>query len=130
MATPLSAKNAVVRVNGAVVACKEWNVEPKDDGNDTTNFEGAGFGDSIGSIIDCDITLTFDYDSAAPQYETPPALMAGQTISNLLLYTNGVGSKKWTFPSARVKSSPMNAAVRDNLKGTCALVAKGSFSFG
>lgn len=130
MSVPLSAKNAVVRVNGSVVACKEWNVEPKVDALETTNFEGSGYGDYIAGIIDADITLTFDMDSAAFQTGNPPNLAAGATITNLLLYTNGVGSAKWTFPSALVVTSPMNAAVRDLLKGTATLKGKGIFSFG
>lgn len=130
MATQLSAKNAVVRVNGSAVVSKRWVVTPKADALDVTNFEGGGYGDYIAGIVEADITIEFDFDSSNPQYSNPPNLAAGQTISNLLLYTNGTSSAKWTFASALVTESPNEAAVRDALKGTATLKSKGSFSFG
>src|SRR5262245_49631337 len=117
MATPLSAANAVVRINGATVACKRWQVTPKVDALDTTSFEDAGYGNCTAGIKDCDITLEFDYDSSAPQYSNPPNIFAGATLTNVLLYTNGTSSAKWTFASSLVVDSACDAAVRDVIKG-------------
>lgn len=130
MATPISAKNAMVRVNGSTVAVKRWMVTAKTDALDITNSEGGGYDDSIAGIVAADITLEFDYDSASPQLSNPPNLAAGQIISNLILYVNGTSSYKWTFSYALVVESPLDAPVRETLKGSCTLKSKGSFTFG
>ena len=127
--TPYSAKNAKVRINGTVLTSKKWTVEADGGDNDTSNFEGAGFTDTIGGLKGAVVTIEFDHDSSANMYAAPLSCTPGTTISSNLLYLNDTTSPFWSFPSALVLPGTMSADVSKNMAGTLKFKNKGTFSY-
>lgn len=134
--TPFSAKNARVRIGGAVFTAKAWLVTPKTDKIDTTNFEGGGFGDAIGGIVEAEISIDdSDWDGQANPYDNPPNLRPGQVVP-VQLYVNApgaapaVGGPSWSFAQALVLEVPSQARVRESVKlPSIKLYGKGTFSY-
>jgi len=126
--TPLSAKNAQVRIGTSVLTAKKWSVTPKTDALDITNFEGVGYGDYIGGIIDADISIEFDWDSAADSYANPPNLAPTAIVGPVKLYVNTTASAFWNFPLALVVEAPQNAEVRGLITGSVTMKSKGTYT--
>jgi hypothetical protein len=127
--TPLSAKNAVVRFNTYILTAKLWTVTPKCDKLDVTNFEGAGFGQYITGILDADVSIDGDWDSANDPFSNPPAIVVGQIMSGVKLYTNGLASAFWSFPLLVITETPQKADVRGSISITITGSASGSFVY-
>lgn len=131
---PLSAKNAKVRVGaggGAVFTAKKWRVTPKTGMADTTNFEGNGYGEGIGTIIEADIEITeADWDGNANPYDGPPSpdLQPGNIVE-VTLYISGTGGPSWSFPTALVLEAPNDADVRGTVKISAKLYGNGEFTY-
>jgi len=134
--TPFSAKNARVRIGGAVFTAKAWVVTPKTDKIDTTNAEGNGFGDAIGGIIEAEISIDdSDWDGQANPYDNPPNLQPTQVVA-LRLYLNAtaaapaVNGPFWNFAQALVLEVPTSARVREAVKlPSIKLYGKGQFTY-
>jgi hypothetical protein len=127
--TPLSAKNAKVRVGNYVLTARVWNVKPHGDAEETSNFEGGGFGDFTGCLAYCDFNVDGHWDSASDPFANPPNIVVTAVISTVKLYTNDIGSPFWSFPSALVVDTPMDADVKTVLSISIACKAKGSFVY-
>lgn len=128
--TPFSAKNAKIRIGSSTFTAKVWEVTPKTNPADTTNFEGGGFGDAIGTILEADISIQdADFDADANPYDNPPNLRPVQVVEDLKLYLNDTTSPFWQFLRALVLETPNIARVREAMKLSCKLYGKGSFSF-
>ncbi len=131
--TPLSAKNAMVRYTPSMgviytLTAKKWQVTPKVDALDITNFEGNGFADWIGGIIECDGTVDFDWDSADDPYANPPSIFPGSIGGHLELFTSGLASPSWDFPSILIVEVPQTGEVRGLLTGSMTFKSKGTFT--
>lgn len=141
--TPFSAKNAMIRISAAGVAPTandyvltgtSWNVRPVSNKNDTTNFEGGGYGDAIGSILEADISISdINQDALVNPYDSPVSatamnLVPGNVVS-LHLYLWKTGGPFWEFLNALVVETPETAQVRANMKYAVTLYGKGLFSF-
>jgi hypothetical protein len=109
---PHSAKNAKVRINGAVYTAKKWSVNPTADELDITNFEGQGYGDRIAGILDAEFTVEADWDSENNNYGSPPNIVPGAPLTEVKLFLNDTSGLFWRFPLALVISVPSNAEVR------------------
>jgi hypothetical protein len=124
--TPLSAKNCKVRINGAVLYNSKWQATPETALLDTSNMEGAGLEDCIAGLRKLDIHIEGWWDAGANPYDAPLSLQDGQIVS-FVLYTNDIGSPNWSG-TGLVKGMPMTADVKDLIKFTLELKAKGSFN--
>jgi hypothetical protein len=124
--TPLSAKNCKVRINNSVLFNSKWTATPESAMLDTSNMEGAGFEDQIAGLRKLDIHIEGWWDAGANPYDSPLNLVDGQQVS-FILYTNDVGSPAWSG-TALVKGMPMTADVKDLIKYTVDMKAKGSFN--
>jgi hypothetical protein len=123
--TPLSAKNCKVRINSTVLYNSKWTATPETAMLDTSNMEGMGFEDEIGGLRKLDVHVEGWWDAGANPYDTPLNLQDGQVV-NFVLYTNDIGSPSWSG-SALVKGMPMTADVKDLIKYTLDMKAKGQF---
>ncbi len=109
----------------------KWNVEVDGGDNDTTNFEGGGYSDTIGGVKSIVVTITFDYDSSADMFNGAGlGLLPGNTGTNLILYLNGTAKVQacWTLPSFLVCPLTNDADVKANMAGTLKIKNKGSFT--
>jgi hypothetical protein len=127
--TPLSAKNAKVRINNVVYTAKRWVVTPVADEIDTSNFEGAGFTDRIAGLSDCEFTVDADWDSAGNNFANPPNIVIGQTLSTVKLFLNDTSSVFWLFPSALITTTPTTAEVRGAIIVSFTAKNKGTFTY-
>jgi hypothetical protein len=130
--TPLSAKNAQVRIGAFVYVARKWVITPTGEELDITNFEGGGFADRLVGILDCEIMVDADYDSQAAlsNFNNPPNIVIGAVLSTIKLYLNLTsGTQFWLFPSAIVTTTPMNADVRGKLELSFTAKTKGTFSY-
>lgn len=138
--TPFSAKNAMIRVDVAgtspaqrTLTGHSWSVRPVSNKNDTTSFEGGGYGDAIGSILEADIEISdVNWDATVNPYDTPVTatalgLVPGQVIA-IRLYLWKTGGPFWEFQNALVVTTPNSAEVRSNMKYSTTLYGKGTFS--
>jgi hypothetical protein len=123
--TPLSAKNCKVRINNAVLFNSKWTATPETAMLDTSNMEGGGFEDQNGGLRKLDVHIEGWWDAGANPYDAPLALVDGQTVA-FVLYTNDIGSPNWSG-IALVKGTPMTADVKDLIKYTLDMKAKGTF---
>lgn len=128
--TPFSARNASIRINNVVFVAKHWEVKPKTAPADVTNFEGGGYGDAIGTILEADVDIDdADMDATAMPYNNPPNLIPTTFLENVFLYMAGVASPFWNFPSMLVTDVPNRARVREAMKFSVRLYGKGQFAF-
>lgn len=124
--TPLSAKNCKVRINNAVLYNAKWTATPESAYLDTSNMEGGGFEDQIAGLRKLDVHLEGWWDAGANPYDSPLNLLDGQVVS-FVLYTSDTGSPAWSG-TALVKGMPMTADVKDAIRYTIDMKAKGSFN--
>jgi hypothetical protein len=124
--TPLSAKNCKVRINNSVLFNSKWTATPETAMLDTSNMEGAGFEDQIGGLRKLDVHIEGWWDAGANPYDSPLNLVDGEVVS-FQLFTNDIGSPCWQG-NALVKGMPMTADVKDLVKYTVDMKAKGVFS--
>jgi hypothetical protein len=127
--TPVSAKNAKVRIGATVYTARRWNVNPTAEELDITNFEGAGFADRISGIVDAEITVDADWDSAASNFANPPNIVTGQTLLNVKLFLNDTTGAFWNFPSVLVTTTPVTAEVRGKVEVSFTAKSKGIFTY-
>jgi hypothetical protein len=123
--TPLSAKNCKVRINNTVLYNSSWTATPETAMLDTSNMEGGGFEDQIGGLRKLEVHIEGWWDAGANPYDPPLNLTDGQVVS-FILYTNDVNSPNWSG-TALVKGMPMKAEVKDLIKYTVDMKAKGYF---
>jgi hypothetical protein len=126
MPTPYSAKNAKVRFGAgpSTLHAKAWEITPKADLVDTTNFESGGYKESIFGIHEASITITFDDDGANNVRDL--GLTEGASVS-LKLYLNGVGGPHWNG-TINIATQPMRADVRQAVGCTLTGEFTGTFS--
>jgi hypothetical protein len=124
--TPLSAKNCKVRINNTILYNSKWTATPETAMLDTSNMEGMGFEDEIGGLRKLDVHVEGWWDAGANPYDAPLNLQDGQVV-NFVLFTNDLGSPSWSG-SALVKGMPMTADVKDLIKYTLDMKAKGQFN--
>jgi hypothetical protein len=134
MANFFSAKNAKVRsgAGASTVTSKKWNVDFDADELEVSNFEGAGFSDTITGLKRATITIDLDLDGAAattnPWDTTSFNWNPGNDITNLRCYLNDTTGPSWLFPIARcVKASnPMD--VKQQGMATFVFKNRGTFT--
>lgn len=95
-----------------------WEVTPQTDPADTSNFEGEGFTDRIGTLKDVEVTITGFFDVGQNDYDNPPLIVPGNDNSNLALFLRETDGPYWYFPKFLVVSHPLVANVRDALRLT------------
>lgn len=127
--TPLSAKNASVRINTNVLVASKWQVTPEAALLDSSNFEGGGYEDQIAGLRKCSFTVEGWYDGANNMHDAPLTLVDGQTLLNVKLYTNTVGGPFWFFASAIVSGIPITADVHEKILYSFTAKAKGAFVY-
>jgi hypothetical protein len=127
--TPLSAKNCKVRIGGAVLYNSKWTATPETALLDTSNMEGGGYEDQIAGLSKLDVHIEGWWDGGANPYDAPLMLTDGQVLQQVLLYTNDIGSPYWSMAYAIVKGMPMTADVKDLVKYTLDIKAKGQFVY-
>jgi hypothetical protein len=125
--TPLSAKNCKVRINSAVLYNAKWTATPETAYLDTSNMEGAGYEDQIGGLSKLDVHIEGWWDAGANPYDGPLDLQDGEVV-DFVLYTNDLGSPNWSG-TALVKGMPMTSDVKDAIKYTLDMKAKGEFLY-
>jgi hypothetical protein len=134
---PLSAQACKVRIgpylkppsigNPTVVLYNsKWTATPETALLDTSNMEGMGFEDQVGGLRKLDVHIEGWWDAGANPYDTPLNLFDGSYVS-FALYTNDIGSPAW-IGQGIVKGVPMTADVKDLIKYTLDLKAKGVFA--
>ena len=126
---PISAKNAVVRVNGSTLYASEWTVNSQSVLDDATNFEGGGFEQSVACTTHAEVDINGWYDSSANMFDPPLELQDGATVDNLTLYINEVGSAHWLFPVALVESAQVIARVKEKINYRLRLKSTGLFDY-
>jgi hypothetical protein len=124
--TPLSAQACKVRINGSVLFNSKWTATPETAMLDTSNMEGGGFEDQIGGLRKLEVHVEGWWDAGANPYDSPLNLKDGQVVS-FILYTADIGSPAWSG-TGLVKGMPMTADVKDLIKYTVDLKAKGAFN--
>jgi hypothetical protein len=133
--TPISAANCKVRIGGPsntsalVLYCQEWEIDPEVNYDDTTNFEGGGFGQQTGCINKAKVRFTLWWDRGANPYSNPLNIIPGTPMLNVSLFTNGVGSPGWLIPQLDIPRAPMVAKVDQVLKMTIEGMSNGAYSF-
>jgi hypothetical protein len=123
--TPLSAKDCKVRINSSVLFNSKWTATPESAYLDTSNMEGGGFEDQIPGLRKLDVHIEGWWDAGANPYDSPLNLQDGQIV-DFVLFTADIGSPAWSG-SALVKGMPMTADVKDLIKYTIDMKAKGEF---
>ncbi len=134
--TPFSAKNAMIRVGvpgqtaSTVFTGADWDVEPASSGLiDSSNFEGAGFEDWIGSMEGASFNVSNAlYDAMANLYDNPPNIRPNRVIS-LRLYLWLTSGPYWESLYALIDKVPMKAAVKDGMRVSFSGKFKASFSY-
>ncbi len=123
-----SARNAMVRFGAVVVTAKRWTVTPKADKNDSSNFEGGGFGEKQAGLREVTVTIELD-DNATTSYFDANVIGAGNNIASVKLYLNGNAGPYWSFPFLFVESPSMQADVRQNMGLTINAESNGPFAY-
>lgn len=123
--TPVSARLAKVRIGTVVFTANKWTVTPTGDELDTTNFEGAGFGDRIIGVVDCEAVVEADWDSAANNFAL---VFPGAVLSTVKLYLNDTTGSFYSFPVVLVTQTPTTAEVRGKLQLTITFKNKGIYA--
>jgi hypothetical protein len=123
--TPFSAKNAVVRVGAAgassssrttVFTAKSWEFTPSTNPADVTNFEGAGYADWIGTIIEGEYKIDdSDWDATSNPYDSPTNFQPCQIVSISAFIWKTTGPY-WDMPNALCLGAPNTARVREAMK--------------
>lgn len=126
---PLSAKNAKVRIDGAVFTAKSWSVVPKTDKIDTTNFEGGGFAQSIHGIESCEVSVEADWDGDANPFDSPPNVQPNVELVNVRLFISQTTGPCWVFPLLNVFEAPNSANVREAVKISFKAEGNGTFTY-
>jgi hypothetical protein len=132
MATPFSCKNAKVRSNAVAVTAKKWNVDMDGDPLEVSNFEAAGYSDTITGLLRCVVTVDLDLDGSAanknPWDATGFNWTPGTDITNLTLYHNDTTGPSWVFPTARCIKSTNPADVKQQGMATFTFHNRGTFT--
>lgn len=111
MGTPLSAKDAKVRINGNTLFAAKWDVNPETNWLDTTNFESGGYEEQTQGLTKCEVTIEGWYDADTNMHESPLLIFDGASLSNVKLHLVGTSSPYWSFPDLSVKSVPISSEV-------------------
>jgi hypothetical protein len=110
-----------VRVNGALYTATEVDVDDDDQSADTTNSEGTGapvavpgFNTSTPCNLRARVTVrNASFDPAENPFAAPRNVRAGSFIE-LTVYTDGVGSESYDFPSFHVQRTTYNPRAPGN----------------
>ena len=119
MGSPVSAKNARVRINANIFEGTRWRAKATNKKIDVTNFEGNGYSDAIGSINDAEFDVEGFWNSANNPWTPPTTLFEGITLTNLSLYLNATAvldGLRWFFPTWLCEETEMDSEVRDGMK--------------
>jgi hypothetical protein len=137
--TPFAARNAKVRLNNVVYVAKLWTVRPYSDKADTSNAEGLGYGQGIGTLLEADISIdNADVDGDSNPWDPAGTLqiMPGQNaVGALNLYLNAtggagvVGGPFWNFPTPLCLEAPNTSDVRKASSFSSKWYGNGSFTF-
>lgn len=124
-----SSRNAQVRYGSGptTLTSKSWDVTPKADKLETTNFEGSGYAEFIAGVRQCDVQIQFSDNGAANPFDG--GLTAGSIISNLKLYLNTTAGPYWLFPSFFVESVSMKADVKEQMMDSLTGSGTGTFTY-
>lgn len=106
-----------------------WSVDPTALEHRTDNTGGSGYSDRVTSILDCKFTINANIDAGDNLFDSPPAIIAGATLSTVKLYYQGTNSGYFSFPSAKVLGVPVESKVDDLTKWTINCANKGTFSY-
>ena len=127
--TPLSAKNAKVRVNGSTLYAVKWDVDPTSDMLDISNFEGGGYRNFIEGLKQATVTVEGWWDGGANPFDVPLSIKNGSILTNFRCYVSDTTGPYWDFPSAIVEGTPMSADVGMEIKWRFTVRAKGTYTF-
>lgn len=127
--TPLSAKNAKVRVNGQTLYAAEWEVEPESTWQDTSNFEGAGFEEQVACLRKAMVTISGWWDSGKNMHDAPLSIQDGQLLTNVKCYVSGTDGPFWSFAKFSVVGVPVTAKVGDKIMYRLRGKAQGEFIY-
>lgn len=117
-----SAKNARVSVGNTNLFAMKWSINTKVDELDVSNFEGQGYAQWIGGLLDADISVDCVWDANQNPTGNPPNLIPGQLVSTVKFYADwrGLGpfgaGEAWTFPSLLITALNQETEVRSFIK--------------
>jgi hypothetical protein len=126
--TPISAKNAKVRINwlynnanspgvaassnksspaqaGTALWKSNWTVTTTSPKEDTSNFEEVGYTDKIGTLKDASFTVSGFFDAGQNEFDTPPQLQPDMQFfqttqgGGLALFLKDLDGPYWFFPN-------------------------------
>lgn len=127
-----SGLTGTVTVNGTELPIKNWSVNPDVREAATDNSKSGGFilRESSGGKT-CQFSFQHDFDFDANPFASPINLVIGQKITNTKLFLNGTAGLFWNFPSAVVRSTPMNLqhSGTDMLDSTTTCDSDGTFAY-
>lgn len=132
--TPRSAKNAKVRIGTQILVAKKWTVTPKSDKLDVSNFEGGGFYEFIGGLVQADVEIEFDMDAAAVNatgnnYDIPNIQPGNNNTAVVKLFLNDTTSPFWSFPNFFIETMPNTADVKQTQQGRLTGSGSGQFLY-
>ncbi len=99
--TPLAGTNGRIQIGGVALTQAKWSVRPKGNLLPSTNFESVGtdgntYFEGIFGVRECDVTFSGFWDAAANPHTTFN-LVGGATISNVEIFCNRAGNRRWVF---------------------------------
>jgi hypothetical protein len=105
-----------------------WEVSPEAAEHRTDDTASNGYATRILGIRNCTFSMTCNFDAANNYLESPESLGIGQTVNQVKLYLNGTAGTFWSFPTARVISTPMSSRVGDVTTVTINCANDGTFT--
>lgn len=125
--TPISGKNAKMRIGSYVLAGKRWTGTYELDELDVTNFESGGYHECIGGVRKVTVQMDGDFNAAENMFDSPPLITDGDTISLVRLYLNGTDGPYWSIPTLLVRSVSNSAEVRGTVTFSISGTGSGVF---
>ncbi len=126
---PMAAKFDQVRIGVTAYYAQEWEVTDETNFDDTTNFEGSGFGEQVACIKRARIRINGWWDAGANPFDNPPNIKSGNRLATVKLYLGGVNSSVfWSFPFVDVVSSVHGGRVDQKINLTLELMSFGPFT--
>lgn len=105
--TPLAGTNGRVEIGGLAITQAKYSVKPQANWMPSTNFESVGtdgfvYEEGIFGIRKADVSFSGFWDAAQNPHAAPVGLVAGAILSNVNLYVNKTGNRRFAFASFAV----------------------------
>lgn len=120
MSSALSARNAVVRIDGEILEMMSWDVDPHAAPVDDQSFEDEGYESWFVSARGCTVTISGFYTTYESTF-VDHGIHPGALLENVRLYLDGITSAYWHFPFLQVEGHPQRASAKGGheIKITC-----------